>query len=111
MPVDEVLDHRRQRVARLRVRGGDDQAAGIAAGVLLADARMFSASRSMRSAISSTALPGSVIAVRRLPPRSKTVTPSSSSSSLICLEIPGCEVYSASAASETLRPRRATSTR
>ena len=72
---------------------------------------MLSASRSMRSAISRTRRPGSVIAVRRLPLRSKTITPSSSSSSLICLETPGCDVNSTSAASETLSPQRDTSTR
>jgi len=38
MPVDEALDDAGQGVARLRVRGGDDQTAGVAAGVLLANA-------------------------------------------------------------------------
>ena len=38
MPVDKVLDHCRQRIARLRMGSGDDQAAGVAASVLFADA-------------------------------------------------------------------------
>ena len=61
--------------------------------------------------MSSTRRPGSVIAVSRLPLRSKTTTPSSSSSILICFDTPGWEVNRVSAASETLSPLRATSTR
>ncbi|EXI75276.1 MAG: hypothetical protein AW07_01177 [Candidatus Accumulibacter sp. SK-11] len=38
MTVDELLDHRRQCIARLRVGGGDDQAARLATGMFLADA-------------------------------------------------------------------------
>jgi hypothetical protein len=38
MPVDEVLDDGWQGVARLGMRGGNHQAAGIAVGIFLADA-------------------------------------------------------------------------
>ena len=58
----------------------------------------------MRSAIAITALPGSVIETRRLPWRTNTWMPSSSSSARICFDTPGWEVCSASAASETFRP-------
>jgi hypothetical protein len=79
-------------IARLRVRGGDDQAARLAAGVLLADAPDVLGVAQHALGDLEHRPPGSVTAVRRLPPRSKTITPSSSSSSRICLEIPGCEV-------------------
>jgi len=58
----------------------------------------------MRWAIVSTALPGSVIATMRLPLRTKISIPNSSSNSLICLLMPGCEVYSALAAAEIFNP-------
>ena len=66
----------------------------------------FSASSSMRWAISRMALPGSVIAVMRLPLRTKISIPSSSSSNFICLLTPGWDVYSAFAASEIFNPCR-----
>ena len=60
---------------------------------------IFFVSRKSRRAISSTRFLGSIIAVNRLPLRSKIMIPSSSSSNLICLDTPGWEVYKTSAAS------------
>ena len=57
----------------------------------------------------STALPGSVTAAMRLPWRTKSCTPSSSSSSRICFDKAGCEVNSTSAAAVRFRPRRTVS--
>ena len=71
--------------------------------------RKFSASSSNRSTIGSTALPGGVRPVRRLPARTKISMPSSSSSSRICRLTPGCEVLRCSATSVRLKPRRAAS--
>ena len=53
--------------------------------------------------------PTGVIASRRLRERLKMSTPSSASSSLICLLIPGCEVRNVAAAAEMFRPLRETS--
>jgi hypothetical protein len=57
----------------------------------------------------STSCPGSVMRRSRLPWRAKISTPSSSSSSMIALLMPGCDVYSAFAVSVRFRLRRAAS--
>src|SRR5437899_398470 len=54
--------------------------------------RRFCASARMRSAIDTTALPGSVTETRRLPWRANTWMPSSSSSARICFDTTGCDV-------------------
>jgi len=65
---------------------------------------MFSRSSSIRTAWFNTSDPASVSPVRCRPWRTKTGNPSSSSSSLIWLLIPGCEVCRAWAAAVTLIP-------
>jgi len=65
---------------------------------------MFSASSSRRAACSTTAWPAAVTRVTFLPSRSNIWKPSSSSSSLTCLLMPGCEVCSARAAAVMFRP-------
>jgi hypothetical protein len=64
----------------------------------------FSISRNARRAVAITAWPAGVTDAMRLPARTKTRTPSSSSSWRTCLLTPGCDVNSAAAASDTLRP-------
>jgi len=66
-------------------------------------------SRRMMAMLSSTCWPGSVMRFRRLPWRVKMSMPSSSSSSMIAFDTPGCEVCSALAASVRFRLRRAAS--
>ena len=57
-------------------------------------------------AICPQAPPGALSGLRRLPWRAKISTPSSSSSSRMALEIPGCEVNKALAVSVRFRLRR-----
>src|SRR6188472_1732152 len=66
-------------------------------------------SRMITSMAFSTSTPGSVTRRSRLPWRAKMSTPSSSSSSRIALEMPGCEVNSALAVSVRFRLRRTAS--
>ena len=63
----------------------------------------------MRSMIGSTCAPGSVMPVRRLPARTNSAIPSSSSSSRIWRLTPGCEVCSVCATSVKLKPQRTVS--
>ncbi|MNC86514.1 hypothetical protein D3C83_21840 [compost metagenome] len=69
----------------------------------------LSTSVRMRWAAEMTSRPGSVSPVMRLRRREKISKPSSDSSSLICLLMPGCDVCRASAAAEMWLPRRYTS--
>jgi hypothetical protein len=86
---NKIAHHQRQRVTRLGVRCGQNQPTGVTGGKFRA--RPFE-------------IFSSVTPVKRLPLRSKIEIPNSSSSNFTCLEIPGCEVNSVSAASETLSP-------
>ncbi len=109
--LDESLDHWRQGVARLGVGGGQRQQAvrfGSKVGADVCEIERFPED-GVRLVENQAAGRGD--AGERLPLRTKTVTPSSSSSRRICFVIPGWEVYNASAASETFSPRRSTSTR
>ena len=72
---------------------------------------MFCTSRRMRTARSITCWPAGVTRERLRPSRTKIWKPSSSSSSLICFDTPGCEVCSFSAAAVMLRPVWATAAR
>ena len=99
----------------LQSRVEDGRATGLVLGVAndhslgWAIARAASSSCKMTDALSCKMRPSPVsLMLRRT--RSNSLTPSSSSSSLTCFEIPGCEVNSDSAASETLRPWRWIST-
>ena len=56
-----------------------------------------------------TCSPGSVTLFKRLPWRAKISMPNSSSSSMMALETPGCEVCKALAVSVRLRLRRTAS--
>ena len=65
---------------------------------------MLCVSCRMRSARSITCCPAGVMRVRLRPSRTKIWKPSSSSSSLICLLTPGCEVCSFCAAAVMFSP-------
>src|SRR5690349_15147024 len=70
---------------------------------------MLAVSSRMRSTMSTSSLPGSVRPSSRLPRRTNSSTPSSSSRSLMCLDTPDCEVKSALATSVRLKLRRTVS--
>jgi hypothetical protein len=87
------------------VGGGDGEGAELLVGELLAGAAQVVRLGEDALGDGDDRLAGSVIETRRLPWRTNTSIPSSSSSARICFDTPGWEVCSASAASETLRPR------
>src|SRR5262249_534213 len=114
----EIANDRRQHVARLRMRRGDRKLAVVLVAVFRSHSpdtlylsqldtthrRNSRPQRPPRIAVAMTASPAGVMDAMRLPARTKTRTPSSSSSWRTCLLTPGCEVKSAAAASDTLRP-------
>lgn len=85
---------------------GDRQVAGIPGMELLG--KLLEVFRIEQHALSDEqqAFPGLVMAVTRLPLRTKISIPGSSSRNLICLLMAGCEVNSAVAVSEIFGSRR-----
>ena len=97
-----------QEVARLAVRGGDRQRAGVLFENLADALEVGDLAHDDLDRLEHLR-PGSVTRRRRLPWRAKMSTPSSSSSSRMALRCPGCEVNSALAVSVRFRLRRTAS--